>query len=470
MKKLLAFLFFFFLPFFAFPSSIVAQENIAGSSDQIVVKFISVASSRTRKRLFTRAGASVARQAKLPNTFVIKVPEHSREAVIRSLQRNPFTIYAEEDFIAEASEIPNDSRFDEQWGLEKIKAANAWGATHGSVDVDIAIIDTGINSRHKDLAGKIVASVDCTRNSCPDQTTSDPNGHGTHVAGIASAITNNGKGVAGTSWDGRLMSVKVLDRFGRGRYSWVADGIIWAANNGAEIINLSLVGSASSNVLKEAVDYAWSKNVVVVSAAGNSNSNSPGYPAFYSNSLAVAATDQNDQKASFSNYGSWVDVASPGVSILSTYKNGYSKLSGTSMATPFVSGLAGLLAGYHPEWSNAQIKNQIEDTADNITGTGTYWTYGRINVCEAVGCSDATPTPLPTVTPSPTPTQTPTPTPTPTPVPTPTPTPLPTVTPSPTPTQTPTPSPSSLPTPTATPSPSPKPWWCRYVPNHWTCQ
>ena len=178
-----------------------------------------------------------------------------------------------------------------------------------------------------------------------------------------------------------------------------------------------------------------------MAAAGNRNSTSRFYPAYYSNSIATAATDQNDKKASFSTYGSWVDVAAPGVSIISTYKGDYTYFSGTSMAAPYVSGLAGLIFGFHPDWNNFQVRDKLQSSSDQIPGTGFYWTYGRINACKALdGCTQITLTPTPTLTPSPTPTLTPTPT------------------------------PSITPSPTPIPTPSSRPWWCKYIPSHSLCQ
>jgi thermitase len=442
----------------------VSEIQTSADSERVIVRFRPLVPWLFKDRLIKSYGTSISEQLRLPETFIVRVPERRAGELAARLRRNLLVEYAEPDYIAQATETPDDPLFSDQWGLAKIESPAAWDTTHGVAGVDIAIVDSGIEGSHPDLSSKITASVNCTiSSSCPTVTAVDGNGHGTHVAGIASAITGNSTGVAGTSWEGRLLSVKVLDDSGSGYYSWVANGIYWAADNGAEVINLSLGGRYSSRTLRNAVDYAWSRGVVVVAAAGNTGSSSHNYPAYYSKAIAVAATDQSDQRASFSSYGFWVDVAAPGVSILSTYKGGYAYMSGTSMSTPHVAGLAGLLFGQHPGWSNSQVRNQIESTADAISGTGSYWAHGRINACSAVGCN-VIPTPSPTVTPTPSPTSEPTPTPTPTPTPEPTPTPA----------VTPTPSPTSEPTPTSTPSPtptpSPKPWWCRYVPWHRLCQ
>jgi len=409
------------------------------------------------------------RELKLKNTFSIEVPKFEADKLIASLNKNIWVEFAEEDYVAYKVDIPNDLYFPDQWGLVKIQAKEGWDVTHGSKNINIAIVDTGINYKHPDLAGKISQSVDCISSSCPPYQTPDPDGHGTHVAGIAAAATDNSYGIAGVSWEGSLMSVKVLDDKGRGYYSWISNGIIWAVDNKADVINLSLGGSYPSAILRDSIKYAWDKGVVIVAASGNSGSSSPFYPAYYSWTIAVAATDSSDKKASFSNYGeSWVDVAAPGTSILSTYQDGYAYLSGTSMAAPFVSGLAALVKSLHPDWGNQKIREKIEQTADIISGTGTLWRWGRINVCKALDCQGLEITPTSFFTSTPTVSlNTPTPTPTPTLSASPTPTPfVPTNSPSPTPISTLTPTPTLFPTPT----PGNLPWWCKYIPWHYTCR
>jgi cell division septation protein DedD len=223
-----------------------------------------------------------------------------------------------------------------------------------------------------------------------------------------------------------------------GYYDGIANGIIWATDNGAQVINMSLGGPTYSQTLEDAVNYAWNHGVVIVAAAGNSNSTTAFYPAFFTNVIAVGATDAQDAKASFSNYGSsWVDIAAPGVNVYSTYKNAtYASLSGTSMATPFVSGTAALVWARNLCQSNACVRNQLESTADHIPGTGSNWAWGRINAYNAVKNLSNSPIPTATPTPALTPTAAPTPTPT--------------KQPTPTPTKAPTPTPTKIPTPTST--------------------
>lgn len=444
-------------------SLVQAAPSFESDFDRVILKFRPLIPRGHMESLERKHGILFSEELRTRDTFVVRVPKKQAAIIAKALEKNFFVEYAEEDFVAQAMEVPNDPLFSDQWGLQKIEAPGAWDTTHGSGNVDIAIVDTGINNTHPDLSSKIVASVNCTASaSCPNVSTSDPYGHGTHVAGIASAVNNNSKGGAGISWDGRLMSVKVLSDNGSGYYSWVANGIYWATDNGAEVINLSLGGTSSSRTLRNAINYAWNNGVLVVAAAGNYGWSFRTYPAYYSNTIAVAATDEDDDIASFSNYGSWVDVAAPGVSILSAYEDGYEEMSGTSMSAPFVTGLAALIFGQNPGWDNHTVRNQIESTADEIEGTGFYWAHGRINACNAVSCEGepnpptSTPTPLPTATASPTATPTPSPTLEPTPT-----TPLATSTPIP---------PTPTPIPTPTPTPQDLPWWCKYIPWHRTCQ
>lgn len=311
------------------------------------------------------------------------------EKLFAAFKSNPNIVYVEPNYLYEATFTPNDPGVGQQWAWSVIQAYSAWDVTQGSSATVIAIVDTGIQRNHPDLDAKIVAGYDfVSGDTAPD----DGNGHGTHVAGTSAAETNNGTGGAGTCPNCKLMPVRVLDNNGSGTLANVANGITWAADNGANVINLSLGGTSGSTTLQNAVDYAWNRGVFLACAAGNSNTSAPSYPAYYSNCFAVASTDSNDARSSFSNYGNWVEVAAPGRDIYSTWLNsGYNTISGTSMATPHVAGLAGLLASQG--LTNAQTRDRICSTADDISGTGTYWTCGRINAYNAV--SDQAPPPPP---------------------------------------------------------------------------
>jgi thermitase len=322
------------------------------------------------------------------DVHILKVPEgFTVEQMVRRFNRISGVEFAEPDYIAKATFIPDDPSYSRQWGLPKIQAPEAWDITRGDKKVRIAILDTGIDDNHEDLASKIVAKKNFTSSPTHD----DKYGHGTHCAGIAAAMTNNDIGVAGNGFDCYLMNGKVLGDSGSGDYSWVSKGIVWAALWKAKVISMSLGGPSPSSTLEKAVNFAWNRGSVIVAAAGNTGTSAPEYPAYYENCIAVAATDQNDNKASFSTYGKWVDVAAPGVSIFSTLPNhpnqlglNYGYLNGTSMATPFVAGLAALVWTTSHGTDNASVRARIESTCDAIPMTGVYWAYGRINDFNAV--------------------------------------------------------------------------------------
>ena len=397
---------------------IFAKDSEEFADDALVVRFEEGTSEQEKEEILSSIQARREKRINRINAERVRIRKSKVRENAEKLRKNVRVKYAEPDFVAKKTEIPNDTYYSSQWGLPKIKAGGAWDMTHGSDNAPVAIVDTGIDEAHPDLSGKVVKRANFTWD--PDV---DGDGHGTHVAGIVAATTNNSLGVASLGYDSKLFSVKVLDNTGSGYYSWITNAIIWAADNGANVINMSLGGSAPSQTLQAAVDYAWSKGVVVVAAAGNDGNSAASYPGYYTNVIAVAATDINDSKASWSNYGSWVDVAAPGVSIYSTYKGGYAYLSGTSMATPFTAGLASLIYAKGECSTNTCVRNKIESSADHIMGTGNYFTHGRINAYNAVSSSsynEATPTPTLTTAPTPIesgPTPTPTATPTPTQIP-----------------------------------------------------
>ena len=378
------------------------QGNAASHApDRILVKFKSGTDPASAAAVHRQNGGTVIDTIPQVGVQVVTVPAGTVPAKVIDYGRSPSVQYAEPDYIANAvgkptptttpsptpapSTGPNDPYLSQQWGMATVQAPRAWAVTTGSSTVPIAILDTGINQNHPDLSSKIGSQANFTDSVTLD----DIYGHGTHVAGIAAAITNNGIGVAGLGYNSSIMNGKVLDDTGSGYYSWIANGITWATDNGAKVINMSLGGTAADSTLASAVDYAWSKGVVVVAAAGNNGNSLPFYPAAYDNCIAVGATDRKDAKASFSNYGSWVDVAAPGVDIYSTYNTGgYISMSGTSMASPHVAGLAALVwatnygTGYGT--GNASVRSRIENGTVQ-TGRGAQWTaHGLINAYNAV--------------------------------------------------------------------------------------
>jgi len=375
------------------PGKPPSQEDYA--PDEIVMRFQPGASKADQDKLLQTYSLNEIKEIPEIKIKVLKVNPKALDAVIEALSHNPNVEFAEKNYVVRATYTPNDPGFSQQWGLNTIKARQAWDITKGSSSIKIAILDTGIDMDHPDLASKIVSSIDFTGSP---NSYNDIFGHGTHCAGIAAAATNNGIGVAGVCPDCSLMNVKILDDSGFGYSTWVADGIRWATDNGANVISMSFARQSITNAQLIAVNYAWNRGVVLVAGVNDTPTTNPVYPAYFPYCIAVAASNQSDKLASFSGYGDWVDVAAPGQVIYSTVPvggcslcrdtiSGYKSLNGTSFATPHVSGLAGLLFTKVTDTNgngllNDEVRYRIESTADlkeqlPIGG-------GRINAYEAL--------------------------------------------------------------------------------------
>jgi thermitase len=371
------------------------------------------------------AGVELAGEIPALGVQVLHAPADRLPAVAQTLSQQPGVAYVESDYLAEGTYDPNDPAYpSNQYGPQIVQANLAWDVTRGSGDVVVAVVDSGVASNHPDLAGKVIAGWDFV-NSDPDP--SDDYGHGTHVAGIVAAGTDNGQGVAAVGFNTRVMAVKVLNQYNSGYYSDIANGILYATDHGVRIINLSLGGTSPSQTLQDAVSYAWNHGVLVVAAAGNNASSAPFYPAYYSQVLAVAATTNTDEPWSLSNYGDWIDLAAPGSSVYSTLWSAgaltYGYKSGTSMAAPHVAAVAALLLAQNPARSNDQLRSILLATADDLGASGkdAYYGYGRLNAYKAVtyngtGGGQPSPTPVPPTSTPVLPASTPLP-PTPTPIP-----------------------------------------------------
>lgn len=351
---------------------------------------------------------------------LVAVQPGLEEKLIDLLSANPLIEYVGPNYIAHIAGEPNDPAWWRQWDMQQIGMPSAWEQAKGD-NVVIALIDTGVDAGHPELAGRLLAGYDFANDDSDPQ---DDNGHGTHVAGILAAAGNNGIGIAGMAWQARILPLKVLDAKGDGSYFNIIRAIRYAADHGARIINLSLGGSFHDPNLQQAVAYARGKGCLVVAAAGNQGG-ALLYPAAYSETLAVAATDDRQRRPSYSNYGPEVDLAAPGgtqtVGIYSLAPGGgYSTLFGTSMATPHVSGLAALIWSAAPALTADQVAGIMKETALKV-GTTPYnaagWNqelgYGLINAPAAIQRARQmqAPTPTPTRPPATTPTPTPSPTP-----------------------------------------------------------
>lgn len=381
-------------------SAVSSAPSDGAVPNQVLVKFAEGTSDSVIAAYVRGVQGRVSAEMEELGVVVLDVPRGKVAGVVADLQRLAIVEYAEPNFSASAFDTtPNDARWAEQYGPAKVQAPAAWDLSTGSSGVTIAVVDTGVQSTHPEFAGRLVAGCDfVNRDALPE----DDNGHGTHVAGIAAAAGNNSVGIAGISWGARIMALKALDATGSGTYQQIAQAIVYAADNGAKVINLSLGGSEPSSVLEDAVNYAVAKGAVVVAAAGNSGTNSPNYPAAYAAAIAVAATDSSNVRASFSNYGSYVDLSAPGVSILSTFlSSGYSSKSGTSMAAPHVAGAAALLMSYSSAFTTpAQVRAALETSALDLgtSGRDNYYGYGLVQLRSAMQFNAASA--LPTVTPA----------------------------------------------------------------------
>jgi hypothetical protein len=366
-------------------------------TDQLVVRTRAGLQHRLRHDTFATHGAQEVARIEALGVSIIRVPHDRVRSIERALRRSNYFKSIERDHIAVAAQVPNDPEFASQWGVTKIGAPTAWDVSLGSRDLIVAIVDSGVDASHPDLRNQLVAGYDFVND---DADASDDNGHGTQMAGIVAAEAFNGIGVSGIAPRCKLMPIKVLDGSASGVYSAIANGITYAADHGARVINLSLTGSQASPMLESAVNYAAARGVLVIAAAGNDATGDPAYPAAYTNAVGVSATDQHDKVAGFSNYGSWVALAAPGVGILTTnLSQAYGSTSGTSAATAFVSGALALLLSAHPELSPASAVSTLANSARDLKTAGwdPYAGWGRIDVAAALTGSPASP--LPTAVP-----------------------------------------------------------------------
>lgn len=390
---------------------VAAAPDASHVAGQILVKFRDRgAAEGVLRQHDLRPGAAVGGTG----AQVIKVPAGRELQLVGALSRNRAVEYAEPDqLVTVADHTPNLSYFPRQYALQNtgqsftstsggitvaagtvdadVDAVEAWDIATGA-GIRVAVLDTGVATDNPDIAAKVVDRA----NFSTAATGEDNYGHGTHVAGIVAAV-KDAVGVSGVCPECSILDGKVLNDSGSGSTSSIVNGIDWALDSGAQVINMSLGQRVSSRALEAAVKDAWSRGAVIVAAAGNGGTQAKFYPGAYPNVIAVAATDNNDAKASFSTYGKWVDVAAPGVSLYSTFPNhdfylgtrngrahGYDIASGTSMASPVVAGVAALVWSKLAVPSNASVRERVEATAEPVPGTGSYWKHGRVNAYDAV--------------------------------------------------------------------------------------
>ena len=336
------------------------------------------------------------RQATLNSIFSIEdnvyIVEGDRK-VLDALQHSPLrkdTEYIEPNYIYHQLEVPNDPEYSKQWNLHTINVEQAWDETKGD-GVTVAVIDTGVTKVPDLKLTKFVRGYDFVNDRV---SANDDNGHGTHVAGTIAQSTNNGYGVAGIAYEAKVMPLKVLAASGGGTIADIAEAIKFAADRDVDVINMSLGGAGESHLMKEAIDYAYNKDVVIIAAAGNENRNAASYPARYPHVISVAATDAAGEKAPYSNYGAGVDISAPGGSETakiiqntidpSTGESTFVGFQGTSMAAPHVAGVAALVKASgvsEPE----QVLDVLKRSARRVQEDPlNHFGAGHLNAAEAV--------------------------------------------------------------------------------------
>ena len=294
--------------------------------------------------------------------------------LLQKLKRSPLrkdTEYIEANYQYHALDVPNDPDYSKQWNFRNINVEQAWDETKGK-DVTVAVIDTGVSKVPDLKLTKFVKGYDFVNDRVD---ASDDNGHGTHVAGTIAQSTNNGYGVAGIAYEASIMPLKVLSRGGGGTVADIGEAIKFAADNGADVINMSLGGSGASNIMEEAIKYAHNKGVVIIAAAGNEGSSSSSYPARYPDVISVSATDAAGDKAAYSNFGAGVDISAPGGSengkIIqntidpSSGQSVFVGFQGTSMAAPHVAGVAALIKATGVS-EPAEVRDILKQSARKI--------------------------------------------------------------------------------------------------------
>ena len=350
---------------------------------QIVIGFLPTADVH---RVVAAIDGAVLREIKELNTVTVRLPRPTSIVdTIRKLQGMAGVKYAEPNYVYQPFLTPNDPFFSsKQWGPQKINAPAAWDITTGSPNAVVAVVDTGVESTHPDLSRNILPGTNCTTES------GTPLAHGTHVAGIAAAIGNNGVGIAGISWAASILPIKVCTISGCA-VSDIACGVVFGANFNPSmqvVENLSLGGPGYAQQLKDAVDYALQHNVLVVASSGNDGKSTVLFPAGFPGVMAVGASTPTNNRATFSTYGTHLSVIAPGVDIYSTILGGgYGLMSGTSMAAPHVAGVASLILALSPGLSPTQVRSQIERTATHL-GSSTFdpqFGWGLVNAAEALG-------------------------------------------------------------------------------------
>jgi serine protease len=314
------------------------------------------------------------------------VTEQASDSLSAAIEDSGPIKYFEQNEVYHAQFLPNDPAYNEQYVDEQINAPDAWEETLGSSDVTIAVIDQGVKYDHPDLEGNMADNpgrdfIDDNSDPYPTDLSSEP--HGTHVAGIAAASVDNGTGVTGVG-NSTILSVRALNENGSGALSDIADAVEWATDQGADVINLSLGGGGSTETMRNAISYAAANGALVVAAAGNNGQSEVNYPGAYSDCIAVSALDPDGSLAAYSNSGSAIELTAPGTNVMSTWvDDGYASISGTSMSSPVVAGVAGLTLA---QWdlTNEELRTHLKESAVDVGLSDSYQGAGRVDAGAAV--------------------------------------------------------------------------------------
>lgn len=373
------------------PAVTPSESQQDADLQSLIVRFADASSPSQRESIHLAAGVVVQDRIEELNADLVRAPVGARDVY----QRSPGVRWVERNRTVRAMLRPNDPMLSDQWGLKLIRAFQAWESERGLTSpVVVAVLDTGVVRDHPDLRDRVTSGFDFVNNDAdPD----DDHYHGTYVAGIIAARSNNRIGVAGLSWGATIMPVKVLDENGGGSYFSIAAGIVYAASRGARIQNLSLGGVLPScpKIEQAAISFARQRDSLVIASAGNSaqQGNPLEYPAACEGVLSVAAVGPKARHAPFSTFNRYVDLAAPGEDILSTVPGfvptptyGYLSGSGTSAAAPQVAGLAALLLSQHPDWTTDQIVRRMRSTARDVgrKGRDPYFGWGVIDMAKAL--------------------------------------------------------------------------------------
>jgi subtilisin family serine protease len=349
----------------------LANPYVAG---QLIIGYAKITPADTRRSLRAQMQMELKSELKDINAEVVKVPNNRAKEIMDSLKRNPSITFAEYDYITSIDYVPNDPNYTSQVYLPYMKVNGAWDITKGSSNVLIAVLDTGVNQTNTDMKG-----LNLTGYNVLDNTTNfaDDHGHGTMVMSVIAAKTNNAFGIAGVAPDSKFLAVKVMSSSGTGTYSSMIKGIEYAISQNAKVISMSIGGRTASSALKLAVDNAISKGATIVAAAGNESSTSLSYPAAYDNVIGVGAVDINGSKMSFSNTGSGITIVAGGSARVATSTDYISSASGTSFATPYISGTIGLLYAVDPTMNASKAITILAQTAKDLGSPGYDTSFGH---------------------------------------------------------------------------------------------